>query len=212
MTGVVISRSEPALGPAPSVLVVEDERRLRELLVEVIPEMGFPVRGVRTGEEALVEMRREAAGIVLLDVHLPGMSGLELLARLRAEGFTAQAIVLTAYADLEMARQAIREEISDLLAKPSPLGEIESALDRARRRHHARHPVAPVEKPAEIPGSELPVSLAEAERRQIMAALERHGGNRTAAAVELGISRRTLHYKLAEYRRGEPDEGEGDEG
>ena len=52
-------------------------------------------------------------------------------------------------------------------------------------------------------------SLAETERRKIMAVLEKNGGNRTRAAEELGISRRTLHRKLREYRAAEENEGKG---
>ena len=49
--------------------------------------------------------------------------------------------------------------------------------------------------------SSSPIRLDEVEHQQILASLRRHAGNRTAAATELGISRRTLHYRLAEYRQ-----------
>lgn len=197
----------------PSVLIVEDERRLRELLGDVVRQMGFPTRVARSAEEALGLIESEPADIVMLDLMLPGESGLDFLDRLRGMGGTggvggarggdAQVIIMTAYGSLESAQRAIRAGISDFLTKPTPLGEIEAALDRARRRWTAQAhlPAKEIfgEEEREEP-SKAPLPLSEVERQQIMAALVRHRGNRTAAAQELGISRRTLHYRLAEYR------------
>lgn len=183
----------------PRVLVIEDERRLRELLLDVVPQMGFATRAVRSAEEAKVALAGEAAEILLLDLHLPGMGGLEFLEGLRAAGTEVEVIILTAYGDLATAQKAIRNRVADFLTKPSPLGEIEAALERARRRVDERWEKAVAATEPEVGGEG--VSLAESERRQILAAVARNGGNCTAAAVELGISRRTLHYRLAEYRR-----------
>jgi DNA-binding NtrC family response regulator len=184
--------------------VVEDEPRLRQLLLEIVPEMGFAARAARSAEEALELLRQEPAEVLLLDHHLPGMSGLELLEKLRESAGSEdrthpQAIVMTAFGDLETARRAIRAEVVDFLTKPAPLGEIEAALERARRRYvqDLPPPAAPTPPPTD---TDPPGTLADAERHQILSTLARHDGNRTATAIELGISRRTLHYKLALYR------------
>jgi hypothetical protein len=80
-----------------------------------------------------------------------------------------------------------------------PLREIELSLDRGRRRIvHRAKPINSIESTDASPREGT--TLWEAERQQILAALERHGGNRTAAAEALGISRRTLHYRINEYR------------
>ena len=177
---------------SPRALVVEDEPRLRELLADVVPEMGFQTTAVRTGEEALRAMAGDGPEIVLLDLHLPGMGGMEVFAEVRRRWPATQVIVLTAYGDLAAAQGAIRLGVADFLTKPFHLSELEGALDRARRRLAD----VPVVDP---PSAERPaVTLAEAERAAIVAALVRHGGNRTAAAAELGISRRKLHYWLNE--------------
>jgi two-component system response regulator FlrC len=182
----------PSRLSSPRAVVVEDEPRLRELLADVVPEMGFETTAVRTGEEALRAMAADAAEIVLLDLHLPGVGGMEVFAELRRRWPATQVIVLTAHGDLAAAQGAIRLGVADFLTKPFHLSDLEGALDRARRR---LADAATVESPsAERP----PVTLAEAERAAILAALDRHGGNRTAAAAELGISRRKLHYWLNE--------------
>lgn len=184
------------------VLVVEDEPRLRELLSDVIPEMGMGVRTARSGEEALRLVKEQPPAIVVLDLHLPGMDGMQLLQRLREDGWGGPAIILTAFGSLAAAKRAIGLEVSDFLEKPCRLAELEQALDRARRRLQVVPEVIDDAAAAEDlpPAPDQPVTLADAERQHILTVLKRHNGNRTKAAAELGISRRTLHYRLAEYR------------
>jgi DNA-binding NtrC family response regulator len=177
------------------VLIVEDEPRLRELLADVVPEMGFPARPSRSAEEALRILREEPVDILILDLQLPAMGGMELLEQVRREWPATQVIILTGFGDLAAAQQAIRLDVVEFLTKPCHLRDIELALDHARRR------VAASSRATAAPASqERAQTLADAECRQILAALSRHGGNKTAAAAELGISRRKLHYRLAEYR------------
>lgn len=192
----------------PRVLVVEDEARLRELLADVIPDMGFAAAQARTAEEAVRVMEADPREILLLDLRLPGMSGLDLFRLVRARWPASQVIILTAHGDLEAARAAIRLDVVDFLPKPCRLDDIEAALGRARTKLLAA--VAPPGRgmvriaAGNAPGPAAP-TLAEVERRQILDALRRNGGNRTRAAHELGISRRKLHYRLREY--GRSDEG-----
>jgi DNA-binding NtrC family response regulator len=191
------------------VLVVEDEPRLRELLLEVLPGMGYPASAARSGEEALRVMQSDPHDLIILDLQLPGMGGMECFERIRQHWPGTQVIILTGFGDLKAARQAIHLDVVDFLSKPSHLKDIEQALERARRRLHAAEREAGGRKDAIAeapPSSALPaktdaVTLWETERQQILAALKRTCGNRTAAAQELGISRRTLHYRLREYRR-----------
>jgi two-component system, response regulator RegA len=141
------------------------------------------------------------------------MGGMEVFERVRERWPETQVIVLTGFGDLEAAKQAIHLDVVEFLTKPCHLGELEQALDRARRRieearplpeviddsepESARAPAAPVELAQ--PGSGA--KLEEVERQHILAALARHKGNRAAAAAELGISLRTLYYRLSEYQK-----------
>jgi DNA-binding NtrC family response regulator len=209
---------EPMPTPMPTrslrVLIVEDEQRLRDLLVDVLPDMGYPSpTAVRSAEEALRMM--EAApppDVVLLDLQLPAMGGMDFFEQLKARWPRTQVIIMTGFGDLEAAQRAIRLDVVDFLSKPCPLRDVELSLERARRRIHsierghmpAAHSAASSHATHASDASQKPtpgMTLWEAERKQILAALERNHGNRTAAASELGISRRTLHYRLNEYRR-----------
>jgi DNA-binding NtrC family response regulator len=188
----------------PRVLIVEDESRLRDLLMEEIPDMGFPATAARSGEEARRVMETDAHEIMLLDLRLPVMGGMDLLESVRKSWPATQVVILSGYGDLAAAQRAIHLDVVDFLSKPCRLGELEQALDRARRRLSPSVPALAQEVHASMPEASPDAktsTLKQTERDQIFAALERNNGNRTAAAQELGISRRTLHYRLSEYRR-----------
>ena len=180
------------------VLVVEDESRLRELLLEEIPDMGFAATGARSAEEARRIMEVDAHEIILLDLRLPGEGGMELFEFVKANWPRTQVVVLSGYGDLESARRAIHLEVVEFLSKPCRLREVELALDRARRKCTGDE-VRKIEEPliGEKPGV---APLKESERELIVAALAKCNGNRTAAAAALGMSRRTLHHRLKQYR------------
>ena len=189
----------------PRVLVVDDEPRMRELLMDVLPEMGFSPSAARTAEEAAKVMEADPREILILDLQLPLMQGMDLFRQVRQRWPETQVIVLTGFGALEAAQVAIRLDVVDFLSKPCHLSDVEVALERARRRLLGPGPGLGSDDPevsdeAEGP-PDGPETLGEVERQQIMAALDRNDGNRSKAAAELGISRRTLYNRLAEYRR-----------
>jgi two-component system, response regulator RegA len=189
------------LRPKGLVMVVDDEPRMRELLVRLLGQWGFEVSSARSGEEALRLAEATPPEIAVLDLNLPGMDGLECLTRLREKLPKLQGIVLTGFASVESARQAVHLDVVEFLTKPAPLGEIEKALDRAMRRlMPAKESTTSPPSPSHAAGDKQ-MTLEEVEREHILAALARAEGNRTAAAAALGISRRTLYYKLEEYQK-----------
>ncbi|MFO0874768.1 MAG: response regulator [Phycisphaerales bacterium] len=198
------------------VLVVEDEPRMREMLIRAISEMEFTVAGAGSAEAALREIEATPRGILLVDLNLPGMGGIELCERVRQRWPATQMIILTGHGSLEAAKAAIHLDVVDFLTKPCGLNEIESALDRALRRRRHRILIQPLpdrawgddedlddldDDASSGKGSDRQPTLHELERRHILAALDRHHDNRSAAAEELGISLRTLYYRLKEYGR-----------
>ena len=186
----------------PRVLIVEDEPRMRELLLRAMTGWGFDATAARSGEEALRLAADDPPHIVVMDLDLPGIGGLETFGRLRERQPDLQGIVLTGFGSLDAARQAIHLDVVEFLTKPVPLGDLEHALDRAIRRVvPAPPPVVPEEVAASADPPPAGQTLAEVERHHILETLARNHGNRTATAAELGISRRTLYYKLGEYQR-----------
>jgi len=187
------------------VLIVEDESRLRDLLLDVVPDMGYHATAARTAQEAMRIMETDPRDILLLDLRLPVMGGMDFFQIVRNRWPDTQVIILTGFGDLDAARQAIHLDVVDFLSKPCHLKNVEIALDRARQRIMSSRPALPTEnqpppQPTSVDDSPT-MTLEQTERRQILAALARNNGNRTATALELGISRRMLHYRLNEYLR-----------
>jgi DNA-binding NtrC family response regulator len=202
---MTIPATPPKVDPKtdPRVLIVDDEPRMRELLSRAVGGWGFDVTTAKSGEEALRLAAEHPPHIALLVLDLPGIGGLETFKKLRDRQPELQGIVLTGFGSLDAARQAIHLDVVEFLTKPAPLGDLEHALDRAIRRLAPMTPTPPIipnllhdaPDPEEFePGQ----TLAEVERRHILETLSRNNGNRTATATELGISRRTLYYKLAD--------------
>jgi len=217
----------------PSVILVDDEARLRDVLVRSIKSIGHDVVGAGSAEEALRVLKESPRDVAIVDLNLPGMSGMDLFATLRQKHPAMQVIVLTGFGDLDTAQQAIRLDVVDFLTKPCHLGDLEQALDRASRRLHDpnQKPDPRLDKPEALPpdvrideaeaqaagggaAPAMPVeptagqTLEELERDAILAALSRHDGHRRRAAAELGISLRKLYYCLSRYESQEPT-GEG---
>lgn len=206
----------------PSVLVVDDEHRLREVLVRGISQMGYDCIGSPTGEDGLRQMREQARGVAIVDLNLPGMDGMQLFEKLRKGWPAIQVIVLTGFGDLDAAKNAIRLDVVDFLTKPTHLGELEEALSRAWLRIDDAVGLDAVKLPqpsagdlldedddegADIEAAEPGVSpqsgesLGDLERRHILDTLARHDGNRRDTADALGISLRTLYYRLSQYQK-----------
>lgn len=181
----------------PSVLIIEDEPRVRDLLIEALRQWDLTSTTARSGEEALRFIDQHPADILLIDLNLPGIGGIQTLRELRQRGIDAPAIILTGFGNLKSAQQAIELGVVAFLTKPTPLGELEQALDRARKQ---LKPDLPILLPAQSFDELQPVKLEELEKQHILSVLRKNKGNRTLTAKELGISRRTLQYRLAEYQ------------
>lgn len=111
----------------PSIVIVEDDAAVREALRTVLELDGYVVSGFESAEELFAAAPPPAGACVILDVNLPGMSGLQALERLRRTAPPVAAIVVSARATEEMRREAARLEARDFLEKPI---DIDALLDR----------------------------------------------------------------------------------
>lgn len=107
-----------------SLLIVDDQHGVRRLLQEVFAEEGYRVRTASGGEEALGMIAQEAPDLVLLDIKMPGMSGLETLSELRKKNNGMPVLMMTAYGDLEVVGQAKKLGVKHYLIKPFDLTEV----------------------------------------------------------------------------------------
>jgi two-component system response regulator AtoC len=114
----------------PSVLVVDDDARILEALTRALSGPERPVRTAARADEAVRALAEEPADVVLLDLKMPGMDGMELLRLLRERSSDVDVIVMTAYDDLPTVAEAMREGAVEFLVKPLDLHGLRRLLDR----------------------------------------------------------------------------------
>jgi DNA-binding response OmpR family regulator len=117
---------------APCLLIVDDDAEMRAWLAQVLRRRGYQYVEAATGPEALSKLQANGFDLVLLDLHLPGVEGTELIERAQALPTDAAIIVLTARPTLESAVAAVRvRAVIDYLIKPVPVDALLAAVERA---------------------------------------------------------------------------------
>jgi two-component system nitrogen regulation response regulator NtrX len=117
-----------------SILIVDDERGIRETLRGVMEDEGFAADAVATGEECLQALERRAYGCILLDVWLPGIDGLETLKQLRAAGSDAAVVIISGHGNIETAVRATKLGAFDFIEKPLSIEKTMLAVRNALRQ------------------------------------------------------------------------------
>jgi DNA-binding NtrC family response regulator len=133
---------EPSGSLRPRILVVEDEDMIRELLEQTLADEGFRVDVVATGEGALRRLEKALYDVVLLDLNLPGMHGLNVLSAAPATQTDAQFIVMTAFGTVDTAVEAMKLGAFDYINKPFRTEELLLTLRRAVDETALRREVA----------------------------------------------------------------------
>jgi len=118
-------------GGAATVFVVDDDDGMRRGMEFLIDSAGYPVRAFDSAKAFLDAYRPGTKGCLLLDVRMPGMSGLELQQHLRAERIGIPVIIVTAFANVPMAVQAIKAGAFDFIEKPFEGSELLARVRRA---------------------------------------------------------------------------------
>ncbi|QSQ12448.1 response regulator transcription factor [Myxococcus landrumensis] len=175
-------------GHRPSLLLVDDDATLRERLARAFRERGWDVTTAGNHEEALAAAKRESPEYAVVDLRMPGRSGLEVVKDLLAVDASTRAIVLTGYGSIATTVDAIRLGAVNYLPKPADVDDILAAFERA-----SGEPSLPAPETFEAP------SLARAEWEHIHRVLADCGGNISEASRKLGIHRRSLQRKLQKY-------------
>ncbi len=122
------------------ILVADDEGAIRYSISKTLQRVGYQVHTAASGEEALEMMQRQNYDVVLTDIRMPGLTGVELLARIKEQAPDAVVILLTGYASLETAIESLRLGAHDYLVKPSSSQDIrQSVAQGLERAHNMRH-------------------------------------------------------------------------
>lgn len=170
-----------------SLLIVDDDKTFCTVLSEHLGRQGYEIRLAHDVAQAVDISGEFAPEWVLADLKMPGASGLELIPELLKIDPATRIVVLTGYASIATAVEAIKLGAVHYLSKPVSTEDIISAFHK-----QDGNPKTPVETEH--------LTLSAAERDHILSTLERHRQNISATARELGMHRRTLQRKLEKIR------------
>jgi two-component system response regulator RegA len=170
----------------PLLLIVEDDAALRERLARAFEKRGFDVCVAENVEAAVSLIETEPPELALVDLRMPGESGLELIPRLKQADPATRIVVLTGYGSIATAVEAVRRGATHYLTKPADADQILAAFSRGDAQDD---PVPPA----------LPMSLDRLEWEHINRVLVECNGNISETARVLGIHRRSLQRKLSKY-------------
>ncbi len=168
---------------AMKLLIVEDDADFADTLARAMTKRGFEVAIAHDADQAETVGERFAPSHAVVDLKLPGESGLKVIERLAARTPPPAIVVLTGYASIATAVEAVRLGARHYLAKPANADEVLAALLRDQ-------PDAALEVSPE------PLSVARLEWEHIQKVLNEHDGNISATARALKMHRRTLQRKL----------------
>jgi signal transduction histidine kinase/DNA-binding response OmpR family regulator len=118
------------------ILVVDDDPEICKLLTMSLSPLGYEVTSASDGFQALEQIETERFNVLILDILLPHLNGIEVLKRVREQGFEMEVIVLTAYASLKTAIEAVRLGAYDYITKPCKGEVIRSTVRRALEKQH----------------------------------------------------------------------------
>lgn len=168
------------------LLLVDDDPTFCEVLSQALDKRGYAVYVAHNAAEGLAAASRRRPGYAVVDLRMPGGSGLELVAGLSALDHRIKIAVLTGYASIATAVEAIKLGATHYLTKPADADEIIAAF--GHEQGDARTPVV-----------KTPVSVKWLTWELIQRMLMECHGNISAAARRLGMHRRTLQRKLRKY-------------
>jgi two-component system, response regulator RegA len=180
--------AEESSSEARTMLLVDDDEPFRERLARAFRSRGFLVRTAGDARLAIEAAKLESPELAVVDLRMPGPSGLELVRDLIALDPSTKVIVLTGYGSIATAVEAVRLGAANYLPKPADADDILLAFARAE--------APPLESPA---AEHLAPTLARAEWEHINRVLSDCAGNISEAARRLGLHRRSLQRKLQKY-------------
>jgi signal transduction histidine kinase len=149
---------------AEKILVVDDEDGVRKILEMALSESGQQVLTAADGHEAMKMVRDEHPMVVLADIKMPGMDGIELLRKIKEEDPDIEVIMMTGHADLGLAVKSLQHEAADFITKPINFNALEIALKRVHERIWMKDQLRNYTESLEQLVAEKTRQLLEAER------------------------------------------------
>jgi len=178
-----MSTTHELLHDAPSLLLVDDDVTFCHVLSRALKKRGFEVSSAHNVDDALLLGEQNPPEFAVVDLNMPGPSGLVLVERLKALDAHTRIVVLTGYASVATAVEAIKLGATHYLSKPADADDIVAAFYKE-------------EGDSNTPVTTKPMSVNRVEWEHIQKVLTDCNGNISAAARQLNMHRRTLQRKL----------------
>lgn len=121
-----------------SVLLVDDDSTFRQVMSNELTRLGYQIEAVGTGEEAVRRLATSELDVILLDLRLPGMNGLDVLKSIHASAPATEVVMMTGHGSIDTAIESIRSGAFDYVVKPCPLDELHIRIQRAVERRSLR--------------------------------------------------------------------------
>jgi two-component system response regulator RegA len=170
----------------PSLLIVDDDTVFCEVLAEALTKRGYSVSTAHNVDDGIELAKAEPPEFAVVDLKMPGKSGLEMVSELKSLDEHTRIVVLTGYASIATAVEAIKLGAIHYLAKPADADDIAAAFYREQGDK-------------EMPIRTKPLSVGQVEWEHIHKVLTECEGNISETARRLNMHRRTLQRKLAKY-------------
>ena len=135
-----------------TILIIDDEAHIRQMMRLTLEASGYQIEEAAAGEDGLARFARGGVDIVVLDQKMPGIDGLETLRRLKEDAPDARVLMVTAFASIELAVDAMKLGAADFLRKPMTPEALRAAVGAAlESRPSARRPARPAAQPGGLP-------------------------------------------------------------
>ncbi len=185
------------------LLIVEDDPHMRQGLSDILLDQGYSVLAVGSGEEAIEKVKQNGFDVVVTDIVMPGMSGMEVLKEVKKIKPQLHVIMITAFATIENAVEAMKNGASDYISKPFKIAEVEVSIKRVLEETRFRNMI----KDKFLPSSDDSLgvdftikALSNPIRRGVVELLEKYGKARfTDIKKDLNIEDATklsFHLKV----------------
>ena len=115
------------------ILVVDDEEIIRDMLFDTLTQAGYTVKTAKDGSDVIAQIENESFDIVITDIKMPDIGGMELLIRVRRTNPNVCVLLMTAYGTIKSAINAIKLGAHDYICKPFELSEMEKIVEKAAK-------------------------------------------------------------------------------
>ncbi|MEN8244559.1 MAG: response regulator, partial [Thermodesulfobacteriota bacterium] len=124
------------------ILLVDDEADIREVLEIALKDLGYDVRVAANGEQALNIFKTHSPPLVMTDIKMPSMDGIELLKHIKRENPECEVIMITGHGDMNLAIKSLKHAATDFITKPINVDALEISLKRAHDKIITREKLA----------------------------------------------------------------------